>query len=370
MADDKSISGIAGAGSETLKETEKILTDYHTTNLKRRMRCVTFFVIMAVAFVIITIVNINSGNVDIGVAEIARAIFLHQGTEKTMDIIWTIRLPRIITSAVLGGALALSGFLLQTFFRNPIAGPFVLGISSGAKMVVAVVLIFFMQSMQHVSSFTLIAAAFVGSMIATLFILAVSRRVHNMASLLVAGIMVGNICSALTEFVITFAEDSDIANLHGWQQGSFSGMTWSNVWVCIAIVGVCLVITMLESKPISAFQLGESYAQSIGVNIKFFRVLLISLSSLFSACVTAYAGPISFVGIAVPFLVKGAMGTSKPLVIIPGCMMGGAVFCMFSDLIARLAFAPVELNISTVTAIFGAPVVIYMMIAKRRLANA
>lgn len=368
MTEDEKTNG--GAQSEVIKATEEALADYHTTNLKRRMRCVTFFIIMAAAFMVITFVNINSGNVDIGIGEIARAIFLHQGTEKTMDIIWTIRLPRIITSAVLGGALALAGFLLQTFFRNPIAGPFVLGISSGAKMVVALVLILFLQNMKHVSSFTLIAAAFAGSMIATLFILAVSKRVHNMASLLVAGIMVGNICTALTEFIITFAEDSDIANLHSWQQGSFSGMTWANVWICIGIVGTCLVITMIESKPISAFQLGESYAQSIGVNIKFFRVLLISLSSMFSACVTAFAGPISFVGIAVPFLVKGAMGTSKPLVIIPGCMMGGAVFCMFSDLVARLAFAPMELNISTVTAIFGAPVVIYMMIAKRRLANA
>ena len=366
MSEEKSSIAKERLGKESVEE---FLPGYHEANLKRKVRCMTIFAMMAAAFIVITIVNINSGNVHIGIGEIAKAIFLRQGTEKTMDIVWTIRLPRIITSAVLGGALALSGFLLQTFFRNPIAGPFVLGISSGAKMIVAIVLILFMQTMKHVSSFTLVAAAFAGSMIATLFILAVSRRVHNMASLLVAGIMVGNICSALTEFVITFAEDSDIANLHGWQQGSFSGMTWSNVWVCIAIVGVCLVITMIESKPISAFQLGESYAQSIGVNIKFFRVLLISLSSMFSACVTAYAGPISFVGIAVPFLVKGAMGTSKPLVVIPGCMMEGAVFCMFSDLVARLAFAPVELNISTVTAIFGAPVVIYMMIAKRRLAN-
>ena len=366
MAEEKSSIAEERLGKESVEE---FLPGYHEANLKRKVRCATIFGMMAMAFVIITIVNINSGNVHIGVGEIAKAIFLHQGTEKTMDIIWTIRLPRIITSALLGGALALSGFLLQTFFRNPIAGPFVLGISSGAKMIVAIVLILFMQTMEHVSSVTLVAAAFAGSMVATLFILAVSRRVHNMASLLVAGIMIGNICTALTEFVITFAEDSDIANLHGWQQGSFSGMTWSNVWFCVAVIGVCFVITMIESKPISAFQLGESYAQSIGVNIKFFRVLLISLSSMFSACVTAFAGPISFVGIAVPFLVKGAMGTSKPLVIIPGCMMGGAVFCMFSDLVARLAFAPMELNISTVTAIFGAPVVIYMMIAKRRLAN-
>jgi iron complex transport system permease protein len=125
-------------------------------------------------------------------------------------------------------------------------------------------------------------------------------------------------------------------------------------------------LTFLCSKPIGAYQLGEAYAQSIGVNIKVFRVALILLSSIFSATVTAFAGPISFVGIAVPFLIKGALGTSKPLVVIPATFVGGGVFCMFCDLIARLAFAPLELNISTVTSIFGAPVVIYMMINRRR----
>lgn len=122
---------------------------------------------------------------------------------------------------------------------------------------------------------------------------------------------------------------------------------------------------MMLSKPIGAYQMGEVHARSMGVNIRFFRAALILLSSLLSACVTAFAGPISFVGIAVPFLVKGVMGTSKPLIIIPGCMLGGGVFCMVCDLIARLALAPVELNISTVTAVFGAPVVIYMMISRK-----
>ena len=187
-----------------------------------------------------------------------------------------------------------------------------------------------------------------------------------MATLLVAGIMSGYICSAITDFVITFAEDSDIVNLHGWSQGSFSGMSWSNVQVSAIIIGITFVILFFMAKPIGAFQLGEAYAQSIGVNIKFFRVALIMLSSIFSATVTAFAGPISFVGIAVPFLIKGALGTSKPIVVIPATFVGGAVFCMFCDLIARLAFAPLELNISTVTSIFGAPVVIYMMINRRR----
>jgi iron complex transport system permease protein len=143
-------------------------------------------------------------------------------------------------------------------------------------------------------------------------------------------------------------------------------MSWSNVHITAFVVGITFVLTFLCSKPIGAYQLGEAYAQSIGVNIKFFRIALILLSSIFSATVTAFAGPISFVGIAVPFLIKGALGTSKPIVVIPATFVGGAVFCMFCDLIARLAFAPLELNISTVTSIFGAPVVIYMMINRKR----
>ena len=191
-----------------------------------------------------------------------------------------------------------------------------------------------------------------------------SKKVQHMASLLVGGIMIGYICSAITDFVVTFADDSDIVNLHGWSQGSFSGMSWSNIRVAAVVVGLAVLFTFFLSKPISAYQLGEAYAQSMGVNIKTFRVILILLSSILSACVTAFAGPISFVGIAVPFLARKAFGTSKPIVVIPGTFFMGAVFCMICDLIARIALAPVELNISTVTSILGAPIVIYMMIPK------
>ena len=143
-------------------------------------------------------------------------------------------------------------------------------------------------------------------------------------------------------------------------------MSWSNVQVAAIIVGIAAVITFLMSKPIGAYQLGEAYAQSMGVNIKVFRVALILLSSVLSACVTAFAGPISFVGIAVPHLIKTGLNTSRPLSVIPGTFLGGAVFCMMCDLIARMAFSPMELNISTVTSIFGAPVVIGMMLRKKR----
>ena len=348
------------------KTTEAAGMDFHHENFLRRSRYATVFFVLLIAFGAITVLNINTGNVHISVENILKIIFLRQGEEMEYNIIWKIRLPRILMAAILGGGLSLSGFLLQTFFENPIAGPFVLGISSGAKMVVALAMIYFIGRYQVVSSYTLIIAAFIGSLIATGFILLMSRRVQHMATLLVAGIMIGYICSAVTDFVVTFAEDSDIVNLHGWSQGSFSGMSWSNVQVAAIVVGIAALLAFLMSKPIGAYQLGEAYAQSMGVNIKAFRVILILLSSILSACVTAFAGPISFVGIAVPYLVKRGLHTSRPLVVIPGTFLGGAVFCMFCDLIARMAFAPTELNISTVTSVFGAPIVIFMMLRRKR----
>lgn len=321
---------------------------------------------MALALFVMLVVNINTGTVNISVAEILRILFLGQAEGTEYNIIWQIRLPRILMAAVLGGALSLSGFLLQIFFQNPIAGPFILGISSGAKMVVALIMIFCLGSTGSVSSYALIGAAFLGSLISVSFVLLVSKKLPSMSSLLVAGIMISYICSAITDFIITFAEDSDIVNLHGWSLGSFSGMGWSNVRVSLAVIMTAFFLTFFMAKPIGAYQMGEAYARSMGVNIKFFRVILILMSSIFSACVTAFAGPISFVGIAVPQLVRLALRTSSPLVVIPASFLGGAVFCMFSDLVARMAFAPLELNISTVTSVFGAPVVIWMLIHREK----
>ena len=339
-------------------------TSFHQETFRRRTRYTAVFLILAAVFCVVTVLNINTGNVHIPVSKILRILFLKEGAATEYNIIWKIRLPRILMAALLGGALSLSGFLLQTFFSNPIAGPFVLGISSGAKMVVALTMIVYLKYIGRFSSYTLILAAFIGSLISMGFILLMSKKVQHMASLLVGGIMIGYICSAITDFVVTFADDSDIVNLHGWSQGSFSGMSWSNIRVAAVVVGLAVLFTFFLSKPIGAYQLGEAYAQSMGVNIKTFRVILILLSSILSACVTAFAGPISFVGIAVPFLARKAFGTSKPIVVIPGTFFMGAVFCMICDLIARMALAPVELNISTVTSILGAPIVIYMMIPK------
>lgn len=331
-----------------------------------KIRYSLVFGIMAVLFLIVIVLNINSGSVHIPVKEIFSIIFKGEGSEVNYNIIWSIRLPRIFLAAVLGGALSLAGFLLQTFFNNPIAGPYILGISSGAKMIVAITMIVVIDRVGRVSSLAMIIAAFFGSMLSIGFVLLLAKKIRNMSILLVGGIMISYICSAITDFMITFAKDSDIINLHGWSLGSFSGANWSNFKYALVIVIITFVLTFMLSKPIGAYQLGEAYAQSMGVNIRVFRVALIVLSSILSACVTAFAGPISFVGIAVPHLIKKGLNTAKPLVVIPATFVGGAVFCMWCDLIARTAFAPTELNISTVTSIFGAPIVIAMMVKRSK----
>ncbi|MBO6114073.1 MAG: iron ABC transporter permease [Lachnospiraceae bacterium] len=327
-----------------------------------KIRYILFFLFMFALFIIITILNINIGSVHISVSKIFKIIFFRQGEKGYYNIIWHIRLPRICMAAILGGALSLSGLLLQIFFNNPIAGPYILGISSGAKMVVALTLVYLLEKIGRVSSITLIIAAFAGSMLSIAFILLLSKYIRSMSVLIIGGIMINYICSAVTDFVITFASDSDIINLHGWSLGSFSASNWRDVGIAFVVVTITSVTIFFLAKPISAFLLGEAYAKSVGVNIKVFRVVLILLSSILSACVTAFAGPISFVGIAVPHLIKRGLKTSKPIIVIPACFIGGSIFCMVCDLIARTAFSPTELNISTVTAIFGAPIVIVMLI--------
>lgn len=341
--------------------------------MNRKRRYLLGYLILAALLVLLLGVNLCVGSTSLSPGEAASLLLgggaaAEDGTGVLREILWEIRLPRLLAAALLGGALTVSGFLLQNFFSNPIAGPYVLGISSGAKLVVALVLIVFLQRGMALGSAGMIAAAFLGAMISMGFVLAISGRVRKMSTLVICGVMIGNICSAITDFVVTFADDSNIVNLHNWSLGSFSGIDWENVGTITLVVVAALVCAMLLSKPMGAYQLGEVYAANMGVNVKRFRAALILLSSLLSACVTAFAGPISFVGIAVPHLVKSLFGTAKPLVIIPACFLGGAVFCLLCDLIARTIFAPTELSISSVTAVLGAPVVIYMMLRRQKRA--
>ena len=327
----------------------------------RIMRCQLGFLLLGFLLAVLAAASFRVGSVSLSLQDI-QAILSGTDRESTAyHILWDIRLPRLLAAALLGGALSVSGFLLQTFFANPIAGPFVLGISSGAKLVVALVMILFLGKGLFMGSATMIVAAFAGSMLSMGFVLVIAKRIRQMSVLVVCGVMISYICSAVTDFVVTFADDANIVNLHNWSMGSFSGTTWDQVRVITVVVLPVFVLAFCMAKPISAYQLGEEYARSLGVNVKRFRAELI----LLSACVTAFAGPVSFVGIAVPQLVKRLFGTAKPIAVIPGCFLGGAVFCLFSDLIARTLFAPTELSISSVTAVFGAPVVIWIMIRRK-----
>ena len=292
--------------------------------INRTTRCAVCYAALLLLTLALGAAGLRFGSVKITAQEIISAL----GGEKSTaaDIIMISRLPRVIAATVLGGALAVSGYLLQTFFANPIAGPFVLGISSGAKLTVALAMIVFLGNGMTLDSAGLIIAAFVGSLLSLGLIIPVSGRAQKNYMLIVCGIMIGYICSAVTELVPTF----------------------------------------LLSKQIGAYQLGEAYARNSGVNIRWFRLAVILLSSLLSACVTAFAGPVSFVGIAVPHVVKRMLGTAKPRVIIPAAFLGGACFCLLCDLIARTLFAPTELSIGSVTAVLGAPVVIFLMMSRKK----
>ena len=329
-------------------------------------RVIFGFSLLAISVVILLTINICIGSVSIPLEEMLSILAGQNQQGINADIVMQIRFPRALAALVLGGGLALSGYMLQNFFHNPIAGPFVLGISSGAKMVVAVTMVFALGYGIKITSFVMILASFVGAMISMGFVLLVSKAVDRMALLIVAGVMIGYICSAITEFVVTFADDSNIVNLHNWSLGSFSGISWDNVWVMTAVVLVCLVFVIFMAKPMGAYQLGEAYAANMGVNIRAFRLELVLLSSVLSACVTAFAGPISFVGIAVPHLAKSLFKTAKPIIMIPACFLAGGSFCLLCDFLSRMLFSPTEISVSTITAVFGAPVVIYILVKGKK----
>ena len=330
--------------------------------LRRSMVFLSFVVLLFAA----AVWNIRSGSVSISLQETIEILTGHGDPDSTAyNVIWKIRLPRLILSAVLGGALSLSGFLIQTFFRNPVAGPFVLGISSGAKMFLAVETIAVSGMFSDMPVSAAVAASFAGSVLSMLIVILFTGKVRSMSSLLVIGMMISYICSAVTDLLINFANDSDIINLTHWSMGSFSSASWQSVRISAIIVIPAFFAVLAFSKQMEAYSLGEGYAGSLGVDIGRLRVLLVLLTGVLSASVAAFAGPISFVGIAVPHICRMLLKTEKPILMIPASFLCGSVFCMLCDLAARMLFSPTELSISTVTSAVGAPIVIWLMLTRR-----
>ncbi len=333
--------------------------------LARRWRRFSLVLTLFTAGVFICLVlNIALGSVNIPFDDTVKALFGGQTSDSAFTtIIEQIRLPRALGAVLGGAALAISGLLLQVFFRNPIVGPHILGISSGASFMVAIVLLgSYLLGATAVSTLTLTAASFIGALLVMIVVIAVASKVRDIITLLVIGLMTGYVASALSAFLIAFAQAEDVHRFVIWTMGSFSGVGWGEVRM-LAIAGLVLMAgSYLLAKPLNAFLLGEDYARSMGVNVKLFRYAVIFLSCALAAIVTAFAGPVAFVGLAVPHMARLALGTSDNRILVPVTLLAGAMVTSLCDLLARLLFSPVELPVSATTALFGAPMVIFFLL--------
>lgn len=336
--------------------------------MKEHRHAGNFIVFICLLFLLLFVfsLSLSLGSVSVPVKEVFSYLFGGNGDPQHMKIIREIRLPRATLALFSGGALAISGYLLQTFFRNPIAGPFVLGISSGARFSACVLMVIVAGQGFTVSSAEMVGWSFAGAMLATGIIILLSFQIKSMGILLVAGFMVSYIMSACTDFLISFADDASIINLHGWTQGSFSGTAPADAAQAALLIAVVSVVVFFLSKPIGAYQSGERFAETVGVHVRLLQLSIIVSSSLLSGVVTAFAGPVSFVGVAVPFIVRTIMKDRRPLVMLPALFLTGAVFTLVSDLLARMLLSPMELSLSTVTSVIGAPLVLIMMAGRKR----
>lgn len=326
---------------------------------------VVFFILAALVLAMM-VLNVAIGSVFIGPAEILRTLAGGGRDSTAWFILWKIRIPRAI-AAVLGGAfLAVSGLLLQVYFRNPIVGPFILGISSGATLMVSFVMLTTLTvGLTVISPFMTTLAAFAGAYGVMLIVLAVAARVRSGVTLLIVGLMMGYLCHAVTSILTALAEKEKIKGFVLWQLGSFSGFKWSEIYVLLACGGLILVLIYMLGKPLNAFLLGEQYAASMGVNIRRFRLLILLCACALAGMITSVAGPVAFVGLAVPHMARLLMGTSDNRILVPAACLTGALVTSLCDLAARMLLAPVELPLSAITAFFGAPVVIGLLIRRR-----
>jgi len=299
--------------------------------------------------------------------EVARILLEGPGGKGVnTDVIWEIRFPRALGAIFGGASLATSGLLLQVFFRNPIVEPYVLGVSSGATLMVAVtVLTGLSLGMIRFSPLFLSVAALIGALGVMLLVIILAARVQNVITLLVTGLMMGYLCSAITTILLALAEKERLHGFVLWTLGSFSGFTWQQVYLLVMVAVPLLAFSFFLGKPLNAFLLGENYARSMGVNIKALRVAIVVLASSLTATVTAFAGPVAFIGLAVPHLARLLLGSSDNRILLPAVVLLGAIVTSLCDLLARSILSPVELPVSALTSFFGAPLVVSLLLKRR-----
>ncbi|WP_404314450.1 iron chelate uptake ABC transporter family permease subunit [Prescottella equi] len=326
------------------------------------------------AFVVAaTILAVSVGSVTIPFGTTARYLFTGDaGSERWTTLIADIRLPRVVTAAWAGAALAVAGLLMQTLFANPLADPYILGVSSGASLGVALVVLGsgtgagVFAAVAGTGRLGVAAAAAIGALAVLLLVLAISRWIRSVVTLLIVGVMVGSVTSAIVSLLVAFSQPAQMQQFVLWSLGSYAGASWSDLRVLVpaVLVGVVLAATLV--RPLNAMLLGEDYAHSMGVHLVRTRTIAITASALLAGAVTAFCGPIAFLGIAVPHLARLALGTSDHRILLPGVVLMGAGVSLLCSVVAQLPGRDGVLPLNVVTALVGAPVVILVLLRSRR----
>lgn len=331
------------------------------------------FVLIALALLLALLLNISSGSVNIPFKSIWVALTGGATEVESWNyIIWNYRVPKAFTSILVGGGLALSGLLMQTLFRNPLAGPFVLGISSGASLGAALLLMGFslfsgVAMLSVFNDISVVIAASIGSFLVLLVVMVVANRVKDTMALLIIGLMFGSITSAIVSVMAYFTSAENLQRFIFWSFGSVGNLSSQQVVLLAIIVGLGTLLSLLSIKKLNAFLLGENYAQSLGISLKKSRLIIIIATGLLAGGVTAFAGPIAFVGLAVPHLTRQIFDTMEHRTLIPAVFLYGAILMLLCDTIAQLPNSANVLPINAITSLVGAPVVIWLLVRKRKI---
>jgi iron complex transport system permease protein len=331
------------------------------------------FVALSIALFGLFVINICYGAIAIPVKEVLKSLLGQTASKDTWDyIIINYRLPKAITAVLVGMGLSMSGLLMQTLFRNPMAGPYVLGLSSGASLGVAIVILGagFMPSFilpMALSNYGIVVASTIGSSFVLLLVLVVSERLRDTMALLIIGLMFGSFTSAIVGTLTYFSTAEQLQKFTFWSLGNLGNLSWNSLGILSFCVIIGLVLSALCIKPLNALLLGENYARSMGLNYTKARLIIIFATSLLAGSITAFAGPIAFVGLAVPHIAKLTFQTSNHRVLFWSTLLFGAGIMLVCDIFTQVPGTEVSLPINAVTSILGAPVVIWLLVRKQKM---
>ncbi len=327
--------------------------------------------ILFTAVVLLFLVNISLGSVNIPIGVVFSTLTGNAQDSVWTDILWHFRLPKAVTCILAGAALASGGLMMQTLFRNPLAGPDVLGLSSGASLMVAIVILASRSGsvvLLRISTnpWSVALAACAGSILVFLLVIGLAQRVRDNVSLLIVGLMISATTSAMVSVLQFLSQADDLQAFMIWTLGSVGGTAWREIQVLALILLTGSIIAFRSMKSLNAWLLGENYAQSLGINIKRSRFWIVLSTSLMAGSVTAFCGPIAFAGLAVPHLVRLLINTSNHKILLPAVMMGGASLILLCDILAQLPGSTQVLPLNAVTSLIGAPVVIWVVMRRNR----